>query len=119
MRNAMIVSAFAVSALLTAAAGPAPRSAQTDPDTRSICVDVSGRTVPIACDGPASRLDRTEDFCRCRAGRLVEAPVCRGDERPPADNVAMDRARRAASQDGSLVGDSFEGRPMCISPRNP
>jgi hypothetical protein len=119
MRRILTISAFAVAALLAGAAGAPPRSSMTDPDTRSICVDVGGQTLPIACTGQASRLDRGEDICRCPAGRMVDAPVCRGAERPPADNLAYDKARRDAARDGTLVGDLYGGRPMCVEPRNP
>ena len=55
----------------------------------------------------------------CHAGMRVDVPICATGERAPPENVALNRARREAGRDGSLIGDLFEGRPMCVEGRNP
>lgn len=117
MRRFIVVAAVAGAAILSAAAAP-PGASPLSPATREICVDVGGQTRPIVCRAAASRLDRREDICLCRVGRKVHAPVCGPGERPQPESRAFERARRAASRDGSLVGDMFRGRPMCVAPRN-
>lgn len=116
MRSLLIASAAIGAALFLA--GAAPGSGPLDPATRTICVDVNGQTRPVVCHAPSSRIDNRDDICLCEIGRRVEAPVCGAGERPQAETRAFDRARDAASRDGSLVGDLFDGRPMCVAPRN-
>jgi hypothetical protein len=38
--------------------------------------------------------------------------------RAPAESAAYERARRAAVQRGSLVGATYQGKPMCVAARN-
>lgn len=118
MRRILIVTAVAVAGLFAAAAAE-PGSSPTNPATRTVCIESNGASRPAVCTGSASRLDNREDICICRNGRRVEAPVCGGGERPPAESRAYERARALAVQDNSLVGDLYEGKPMCVAPRNP
>lgn len=118
MRRFIAVPAVAVAAVLSAAAGPPPGSSPLSPATRFICIDVDGQTRPILCRAPASRLDGREDICLCPVGRRIEAPVCGPGERPQPESRAFELARRSASRDGSLVGDLYGDRPMCVAPRN-
>ena len=37
--------------------------------------------------------------------------------KPPAENRAYEKARKAASRDGSLIGDLYQGQPMCVAGR--
>lgn len=117
MRSLITVLAVSVAALLTSAAGE-PGSSATNPATRTICIDLGGESRPAVCTAPASRLDGREDICLCRNAQRVEAPVCGSGERPQAETRAFERARKAAAKDGSLVGDLYAGRPMCVAPRN-
>ena len=100
-----------------------PSSAQNmsanPPTETTICVDVGGGTLPAVCRVPSSRLDQREDICICRQGRTVKAPVCGPGEKPPAESRRFENARAAAAQDGTLFGDLFEGKPMCVAPRDP
>ncbi|HRD45986.1 MAG TPA: hypothetical protein PLF78_05835, partial [Caulobacter sp.] len=84
-----------------------------------ICLDVDGQSRPAVCRSPASRLDGRDDICLCRSAQRVEAPVCGPGDHPQAENRAFELARKAAARDGSLVGDLYQGRPMCVAPRNP
>lgn len=122
MRRFIALPAVAAAALLSAAvpvaAAPPPGSSPLSPATRFICIDVGGQTRPILCRAQASRLDGREDICLCPVGRRVEAPVCGPGERSQAESRAFELARRSASRDGSLVGDVYDGRPMCVAPRN-
>ena len=35
-----------------------------------------------------------------------------------ADSAAYETARHAAVKNGSLVGATYQGKPMCVAPRN-
>ena len=112
--------ALAGAAMLALGGPSAAQNMSANPPTETtICVDVGGGTLPAVCRVPGSRLDRREDICICRQGRTVKAPVCGPGERPPAESRAFENARAAAAQDGDLFGDLFEGKPMCVAPRNP
>jgi hypothetical protein len=105
---------------LAASAGVALAGPMSNPPTeRTICIDVGGQSLPAVCKVPSSRLDKREDFCLCHQGIKVSAPVCGPGERAPSENIAYEKARKAAAGDGSLIGDLYEGRPMCVAPRDP
>ncbi|MFN3522064.1 MAG: hypothetical protein ACK4YQ_07425 [Phenylobacterium sp.] len=108
--------------LAGAAAAPVQAQApltQNPPRETIVCLDVSGRSLPAVCKVPGDRLDVREDFCLCPEGRRVKAPVCGPGQTPPAESRAFERARRTAAEDGTLIGDLYEGRPMCVAPRGP
>ncbi len=118
----MIRSTLVALAALAGSAGLASAQAplaQNPPTQTTICLDVSGATLPVSCRVPASRLDRREDICVCPSGMRVDVPICAKGVRAPPENVALNRARREAARDGSLIGDLFEGQPMCVAGRNP
>jgi len=117
MRRFMFATIAIAAGLLSAAAAP-PGSNSLNPATRTICVDGSGQARAAVCQTTASRLDGRDDICQCPIGRAVEAPVCGPGERPQGATRAFERARRLAAEDGTLVGDLFRGRPMCVAPRN-
>lgn len=105
--------------IAAALATAAPGSLAENPPTRTtVCLDVSGATLPAVCKVPASRLDPREDICLCPRGTTVTAPVCPRGVKPPSEDRAYERARLAASRDGSLVGDLYRGKPMCVAARN-
>ena len=109
-------AALAASSSLALAQG----SMSSNPPTETtICLDVGGRTLPVVCKVPGSRLDRREDFCSCPRGMRVDAPVCGEGQAAPAESAAYEKARRLASRDGSVIGDLYEGRSMCVAPRRP
>lgn len=114
IRTALI--ALALTASAGAALAQAPLS-QNPPTQTVICLDVSGQTLPASCQVPASRLDKREDICLCRAGTMVDAPICPPGVKPPVENLAYTKARKAAAKDGSLLGDLYEGKPMCVAGR--
>lgn len=117
----MRVSLIAVIALSLAAGAAQAKGTQgaTVPTETTICLDVGGQSLPAVCKVPGSRLDLREDICQCWEGRQVTAPVCGPGERAPGENIALARARKLASADGSLIGDSYRGAPMCVAPRQP
>lgn len=115
IRTALFTAAaFVASAGLAAAQAPLN---QNPPTQTVICLDVGGQSLPAVCDVPASRLDKREDICICHTGVRVDVPICPPGVRPPAESLAFERARREAARDGSLIGDLFEGRPMCVAGR--
>lgn len=89
------------------------------PKSTILCLDVSGKSLPATCDVPASRIDRRENICTCPlGGDRVTAPICPEGVKPPADSAAYETARHAAVKNGSLVGATYQGKPMCVAPRN-
>lgn len=117
MIRQVLVAAILLAAPATALASG---SMSANPPTQTtICLDVNGQSLPAVCKVPGSRLDRREDICLCRQGMRVDAPVCGPDQKAPAENIAYEKARKAAARDGSLLGDLYEGQPMCVAQRNP
>ena len=109
-----------IAALALAASTAQAADMSSNPPKRShVCLDVSGQTLPVVCHAPASRLDKREDICQCPEGRLVDVAVCAAGQREPPDGIALDKVRRLAAKDGSLIGDQFNGQPICVAPRNP
>lgn len=95
-----------------------PASAPT-PTRTTQCLEPGGRTVPAVCDVPVSRLDRGEYLCTCpTGGQRVAVEVCAKARAPPPESQALNRKRRSAAVDGSLVGDSLDGRPICVAARS-
>jgi hypothetical protein len=91
-----------------------------NPKTRTVCIDPAGKNLPAHCkSSQASRLEQHPDICLCPGGaERVEAPVCPAGVRAPAESAAFERARRAAVKDGSLVGATYNGQPICVAPMN-
>lgn len=91
-----------------------------NPPTRTIqCIEVGGQSIPPLCRVPGSRLDKREDICTCPAGgQRVEVAICAKGERAPPESRALNVVRRTAARDGTLLGDSIDGRPICVAPRN-
>lgn len=117
MRRLITASVFVIAGLMLSAAGE-PGSSPLDPATRTICLDVSGRSETPRCQVPSSRLDNSEDICLCFSAQRVDAPVCKSGEKPQPESLAFEKARKVAAKDGSLVGDSYNGKPMCVDRRN-
>jgi hypothetical protein len=109
----LVIAAIAVAG----AAGPALAD---NPKTRTVCIDPAGKNLPANCkSSQASRLESHPDICLCPGGaERVEAPVCPPGVRAPAESAAFERARRAAVKDGSLVGATYNGKPICVAPMN-
>lgn len=116
MKTATLIVGAALS--LVAGFAAAQPVGENPPKTTILCLDVAGRTEPATCKVPASRLDPTEDICLCNgASERVVAPICPSGVSPPAESAAFERARHAAIKNGSLVGASWQGKPMCVAPR--
>lgn len=105
--------AFGASGAVNASSGSA-----THPTTGIMCLDVGGESRPPVCRGSSSRIDQGYDICLCENAQRVEAPVCGKGQRPITENRAYELARKDAARDGSLVGDRYRGRQMCVRPRN-
>lgn len=107
-----LIAAAALLALAAPAAAEAPKAA---PQEITICLDVGGHSQPAVCHASGGRLDARDIICLCPEGRRITAPVCGEGENAPAETAAFDRARKDAAADGSLIGDLYEGRPMCVT----
>jgi len=82
--------------------------------TTSQCIDVGGRSRPAVCRKSASLLPTQDDICICRFGQQVTVPYCPAGVRPPAETRDFERVRFRLSRDGSLVGDAYRGREICV-----
>lgn len=109
-----------IAALALAACTAVPQAEGPRPTTYTVCLDQRGASRPVVCRSvPLNRLSSEPGFCLC-ADTLdtpVQAPICPRGVRSPGESRAYERARLEAARDGSLVGDSFEGRPMCVEDR--
>lgn len=110
----MKAAAIAVAALALLAAPAAAK--EPAPQERTICLDVGGHSRPAVCHVSGGKLGAREEICQCPEGRRIQAPVCGEGETPPAETAAFDAARRKAALDGTLAGDLYQGRPMCVPP---
>jgi hypothetical protein len=109
-------------AIAVASAGAAAAQPQTNrPGLAMVCVDVNGELRPPTCrQGLATRIAATEDSCVCPRGQRYDATVCPPGVAGPADSLAANRARKDfLHAHGTLVGASFEGRPLCVPPGPP
>ncbi len=104
-----------LAAALTLIAGAASARSH-HPQEATLCLDQLGGSHPPVCHSlEASRISQAPDICQCRGPwRQVSAPYCAPGERPQAESAAFEHARARASRDGSLFGDSFQGRSMCV-----
>lgn len=107
------------SAVAFAGAASAQSLSDNPPKTTTVCLDVGGKNLPATCKVPGSRLDAREDICLCPAGgERVTISVCPTGVHAPAESAAYEKARHAAVQRGSLVGATYQGKPMCVAARN-
>ena len=114
-----LIAPLALAAALAAGAALAQPINENPPTRTIMCVDVGGRSLPARCDVPASRLDPRENICLCDQGQRVEVSICPAGVRAPPEGVALMRARRDVLRtQHSLVGADFQGRPMCVAPRD-
>ena len=105
-------------AALAAGAAYAQPINENPPSKTIQCIDVGGQLIPATCHVPGSRLDSREYICTCPAGgQRVEVAICAKGQTPPAEGKTLNIARRKAIRDGSLVGDTVDGRPICVAPR--
>ena len=115
----MIKTLFGATAVLLAfGAGPIVNAAPAKPVTQTICLDVGGQSRPAICRGQSGRLETDYNICTCANAQRVEAPVCAKGERPLPESRAYELARKEAARDGTLVGDRYKGRSMCVKGRN-
>jgi hypothetical protein len=85
----------------------------------TVCLEPGGSLSPVICEAPASRLDARREVCECPTGRRTEVPICVSGEKPPPETRALNAFRREAAADGSLAGDRFQDRPLCVIPSAP
>lgn len=114
----LIIAAAALLAFGASSTVNASSEGGIKPTMGILCLDVGGQSRAPVCQGASSRLDQRYDICVCENAQRVEAPVCGDGERPISENRSYELARKDAARDGSLVGDRYEGRQMCVRPRN-
>jgi hypothetical protein len=85
----------------------------------TVCLEPGGGLSPVICKAPATRLDARREVCECPTGRRTDVPICAPGERPPPETRSLNVFRQKAGQDGSLVGDRYRDRPLCVIPPNP
>jgi hypothetical protein len=112
------MKAFIALAAAAALCGGAASAQKILPKTTTICLDVGGHVRPVRCRYmSASRIDKREDICQCLSGgQPIIVDVCPDGVNPPAESAAYERDRYAAIQKGSLVGQNWQGRPICVAP---
>jgi hypothetical protein len=121
MRKLSVLASVLAAAVALAGVGVASspqEGSATKPTMGILCLDVGGEARPPVCRGSSSRIDQGYDICICETAQRVETPVCGKGEKPPAEKRAYELARKDAARDGSLVGDTYEGRRMCVRARN-
>ena len=112
-----MLKALLAGAILALCAGAA--GAQPHPNgTAWVCMDVNGALKGAECRAQASRLAPNEDVCLCPQGVRAEASVCPQGVEPPGESAAVANFRRMYLRNRqTLVGASYEGRPLCVAPR--
>lgn len=118
MRKLSVLASALAAAVALAGAAASQEGTPTKPAKGILCLDVGGEARPPVCRGSSSRLDQGYDICTCDNAQRVETPVCGKGEKPPTENRAYELARKDAARDGSLFGDTYEGRRMCVRARN-
>ncbi len=112
------VMRHSILALVLATLTAAPAWAQpTAPSDRTIqCISSGGQLIPKSCDVADGRLPGRERMCTCPLGGVrVEVAVCAGGQNPPGESKALNVARRTGARDGTLVGDTVKGKPICAT----
>lgn len=113
----MLRPLLAAAALALAAAAAAQAQPETAERT-TVCVDVNGGLLAPDCRAQASRLQTRQDICLCPRGQRIEASICPPGLAAPPESLALALARRQiVREQGTLVGASVEGRPLCVPPR--
>jgi hypothetical protein len=118
MRSLIIAAAALLALGASGVVNASPQGSATHPKMGVLCLDVGGESRPPVCRGSSSRIDQGYDICLCEQAQRVETPVCGKGERPITENRSYELARKEAARDGSLVGDRYEGRQMCVRARN-
>lgn len=110
-----LAAALAGGSALAQTMGPNP------PTSTIICLGSGGQLRPPVCHNQqASRLDQREDICICPAlSDRVTVSICPKGVVAPPESAALETARKAAVRNGSLVGATYRGAPMCIAQRQP
>ena len=100
--------------------GAAAAQSLSDPTVTTLCLTPTGTLIPPVChSGSPSRIEQQRDICQCiNGGEQVTASFCPKGVAPPPESLAVAKARRSAVNHGSLVGASFEGRPLCVARRD-
>jgi hypothetical protein len=114
----IIFAAIAGFTIASAAAAAEP----VVPDTATLCLDTIGVNHPPVCHTlSASRINTQPDICQCLGPwRHVTASWCAPNEKAPAESHSYEVARldHARKHKDSIVGATYDGKPMCVRPGN-
>ena len=100
--------------LATLTAAPAWAGPTAPPDRTIQCISSGGQLIPKSCDVADGRLAGRERMCTCPLGGVrVQVAVCARGQIPPVESKALNIARRSGARDGTLVGDTVNGKPIC------
>ena len=116
--RSLIIAAAALLAIGASSTVNARSDGGIKPTMGILCLDVGGQARAPVCQGASSRIDQRYDICVCENEQRVAVPVCGDGEKPISEDRAYELARKDAARDGTLVGDLYEGRQMCVRARN-
>jgi hypothetical protein len=110
-----------IASIALLAAACADKTATPTANVVTACIDPSGSQDVVNCVKHGwSLFSKDEGFCTCpTAAREVKATPCAPGERPPAEDAEYRETLKSASADGSLVGDTFHGKAICVAPATP
>ena len=111
-----VVAALVMGGAAFAQPDPSIQAAAPPREAATLCLDGLGSTHPPVCTKmSATRQPSAPDICICTGPyRTVKAPWCAPGEKPPTDTAAFEHARAKAAEDGSLFGDLYQGKRMCV-----
>jgi hypothetical protein len=112
--------ALLLGTMIAAASGLAYAQPQPAPHSEEgmMCLETNGSETPAVCRVGDAWHDA--DLCSCGDGGMrFSVPVCAPGEKPPPDNVALDRARKDAMKAGTLDNLTVNGRHVCVVRHHP
>ena len=108
-----LILALVLTALTAAPAWAQPMAPS---DWTIQCISSGGQLIPKSCDVADGRLADRERMCTCPLGGVrVEVAICSKSQKPPGESKALSIVRRTAARDGTLVGDTVNGKPICAT----
>jgi hypothetical protein len=105
-------TALAALVLILASAAPVAAQPPQPGDATTICLRPDGRTTPADCR--QIRAGESNAPCFCSYGQPVRTPYCIGKERSAPESRGLQLARRDLARDGTLEGDTYRGKPLCV-----
>jgi hypothetical protein len=113
--SALSASAWAQTSPAHGPGLPSSRFQTPAPQDAIICLEPSGTARGTQCK--RTSLTGPSDFCDCPFGTTkVYASVCNPGQTPPPENADYMAFRaKASAKDGTLVGKTYKGQPICVN----